>query len=62
MGKPVVAAVDKPKLFTMLAELTSNTCVSSLQHVLPSEEQQYLVPPQGTSSSQDDAASTWDIL
>ena len=42
---------NRPVVFKSLitdAEPTSNTFESSLQHVLPSELQQYLVPPQGT--------------
>jgi hypothetical protein len=30
---------------------TSKTLLSSLQHVLPSEEQQYFVPPHSTNDS-----------
>lgn len=42
---------ERPKSLTMDAVPTSKTLLSSLQQVLPSEEQQYFVPPHSTRDS-----------
>jgi hypothetical protein len=49
MGRPVVVVDEKSLIMVPVA--TVKTFVSSLQHVLPSEEQQYLSPPHEMSSS-----------